>query len=220
MWHDIFMWRARHRQHQQYHWRHQNHQSPDQDQGAYHHAQHAPQPAARFFMTPSQAVCIILVLITALTASLALLVVQSSSLRSLQQAVGFLSSSAQPASLSASSRQAPAPSSTPDQQPSASPNQQAKDAPTASPSSSPASPQSGGSPPGRSASSRDPRININTATLQDLETIKGIGPAKAQKIIDYRNQHGRFSSVDDLLHVSGIGSKTLASIRDFITVGG
>ncbi|MBQ1451957.1 MAG: helix-hairpin-helix domain-containing protein [Clostridia bacterium] len=61
-------------------------------------------------------------------------------------------------------------------------------------------------------------ININTATAEELETLKGIGPAKAEAIVAYREQNGPFSSVDDLVNVTGIGEKTLANIRDKITV--
>ncbi|MCR4747206.1 MAG: helix-hairpin-helix domain-containing protein [Clostridiales bacterium] len=61
-------------------------------------------------------------------------------------------------------------------------------------------------------------ININTATAEELETLKGIGPAKAEAIVAYREQNGPFLSVDDLVNVTGIGEKTLANIRDKITV--
>lgn len=63
-------------------------------------------------------------------------------------------------------------------------------------------------------------ININTATLEQLDSLTGIGPVKAQAIIDYRNEYGPFETVEDLLHVPGIGEKTLQQFIDQITVGG
>jgi competence protein ComEA len=61
-------------------------------------------------------------------------------------------------------------------------------------------------------------INLNTATLDQLETLPGIGPALGQRIIDHREQHGPFQSVEDLLDVSGIGEKRLADLQDQVTV--
>ena len=62
------------------------------------------------------------------------------------------------------------------------------------------------------------KVNINTATAEELETLSGIGPAKAQAIVAYRETNGPFSSVNELVNVSGIGEKTLAKIIDDITV--
>ena len=69
----------------------------------------------------------------------------------------------------------------------------------------------------RSASSGGSRININTATFQELQTVRGIGPTMAQRIIEYRQTSGRFATVDDLTNVKGVGEKTLEKIRDSIT---
>ena len=61
-------------------------------------------------------------------------------------------------------------------------------------------------------------INVNTADRSQLETLPGIGPVKAQAIIDYRQRYGPFRSVDELIKVKGIGPKTLEKIRPFVTV--
>jgi competence protein ComEA len=61
-------------------------------------------------------------------------------------------------------------------------------------------------------------VNVNTATPTDLETLPGVGEVIAQAIVDYRTQNGPFSSVDQLLDVSGIGDATLEDIRELVTV--
>lgn len=63
-----------------------------------------------------------------------------------------------------------------------------------------------------------PKININEAPAGELVKLYGIGEAKAAAIIRYRNENGGFKSVDELINVSGIGEKTLAKIRDYVTV--
>jgi competence protein ComEA len=59
-------------------------------------------------------------------------------------------------------------------------------------------------------------VHLNTATLQELDTLPGVGPVTAQKILDYRNEHGAFSSVDELDAVPGIGPARLAELRKLV----
>jgi len=61
-------------------------------------------------------------------------------------------------------------------------------------------------------------LNLNTADQAALESLPGIGQAKAQAIVDYRTAHGNFSSVEDLTQVKGIGEKLLAKIKDLVEV--
>jgi competence protein ComEA len=62
-------------------------------------------------------------------------------------------------------------------------------------------------------------ININTASLAELDTLPGVGPTTAQKIIDYRQQNGPFLNPEDIINVSGIGPGTYERIKSLITVG-
>lgn len=63
-------------------------------------------------------------------------------------------------------------------------------------------------------------VNINTATAEQLESLNGIGPAKAEAIVEYRKKNGNFKTVDDLNNVPGIGDKTMAKLRPELTVTG
>lgn len=62
------------------------------------------------------------------------------------------------------------------------------------------------------------RVNLNTATQAELETLPGIGPSKALAIIEYREQHGQFRSAEELQEVKGIGPKTWEALKDKVTV--
>jgi len=62
------------------------------------------------------------------------------------------------------------------------------------------------------------RVNINAAGQAELETLPGIGPALATRILDYRQTHGSFQSIDEIVNVAGIGDALLEKIRDLITV--
>ncbi|MGB9767744.1 MAG: helix-hairpin-helix domain-containing protein [Dictyoglomus turgidum] len=65
--------------------------------------------------------------------------------------------------------------------------------------------------------SKSDKVNINTASKEELESLPGIGPTLAQRIIEYREENGPFGSAEDLLNVKGIGEKKLERIRDQIT---
>ncbi len=71
---------------------------------------------------------------------------------------------------------------------------------------------------GASAVGADGRVDLNAATQADLETLPRIGPALAQRILDWREQNGRFRAVEDLLAVPGIGDKLLAGLREKVRV--
>lgn len=73
-------------------------------------------------------------------------------------------------------------------------------------------------PVGATGASADGLVNINLADAAALETLPRVGPALAARIIEWRDANGRFSSVDDLLAVTGIGEKTLDGMRDLVTV--
>jgi competence protein ComEA len=84
--------------------------------------------------------------------------------------------------------------------------------PTPPPTATPEPTSSGQTVPGG-------QVNINTATLAELEILPRIGPAIAQRIIDYRTQNGPFNTIEEIMNVRGIGPATFAQIKDRITVG-
>jgi competence protein ComEA len=71
---------------------------------------------------------------------------------------------------------------------------------------------------GGAALSADGKVNLNTADEAALETLPRIGPAMAQRILDWRQKNGRFSAVEDLLDITGIGDATFEGLRDLVTV--
>jgi competence protein ComEA len=78
---------------------------------------------------------------------------------------------------------------------------------------------SGSSPDtGGSGTAAGAKININTSDSAALQTLNGVGPATAQKIIDYRDAHGAFAKIEDIKKVSGIGDKTFEKLKEYITV--
>lgn len=62
------------------------------------------------------------------------------------------------------------------------------------------------------------KVNINTASAAELDTLPGIGPAYAERIISYREEHGSFSSIEELQEVSGIGPKTFEKLKDMVSI--
>ena len=78
-----------------------------------------------------------------------------------------------------------------------------------------------GGRPGRPAGGPGPppgRLNLNTATLAQLDALPGVGPVLAQRILDHRDQHGGFRSVGDLRQVDGIGDARYEQLKDLVTV--
>ena len=62
------------------------------------------------------------------------------------------------------------------------------------------------------------KIDLNSATLEELQTLPGVGPSTAQAIIDHRTEHGKFLRIEDLMEVRGIREKRFAKLKDYITV--
>lgn len=65
---------------------------------------------------------------------------------------------------------------------------------------------------------KESKININTASLEELQKVPGIGPVIAQRILDYRKEVGRFLSLDELREVKGIGEKTFEKLKPYLTI--
>ncbi|GAA2076269.1 hypothetical protein GCM10009821_14370 [Aeromicrobium halocynthiae] len=82
----------------------------------------------------------------------------------------------------------------------------------------PAPSATGTSPGGPGSGGGGSLVNLNAASLEELQSLPGVGPVTAQSILTWREENGRFASVDDLLQVSGIGEKTLATLRDLVSV--
>ena len=77
--------------------------------------------------------------------------------------------------------------------------------------------QSGGAVPGGSPEGPVGPVSLSSATVEELDQLPGVGPITAQKIVDYRTEHGPFSAVDDLDSVPGIGPTRIEQLRDLVT---
>ena len=69
-----------------------------------------------------------------------------------------------------------------------------------------------------SSTSKEKKMNLNKASLEELKQVKGLGGKRAQDIIEHREANGKFKSVDELKKVSGIGAKTIEKLKDYVTV--
>jgi competence protein ComEA len=76
-----------------------------------------------------------------------------------------------------------------------------------------AAPAAGDAGEGVAGAAAQPPVSLNSATAEQLDTLDGVGPATAQKILDWRREHGGFRSIDDLGEVPGIGPKRMAALR-------
>ncbi|WP_101617658.1 ComEA family DNA-binding protein [Bifidobacterium margollesii] len=174
----------------------------------------------RLQLSPKHSAIVILILTLALSLSLTLLVQQTIGMnRAIGESSGVIGESSGTGDWSATSSAPSAAAPTSSSSASATPSSSASDS---TQSASPAQSPSGSTSPSASSPSSvggASLIDLNTATAEQLESIKGVGPVTAQRILDHRSSIGRYSSVDDLLDVTGIGGKTLEKIRPHVTVG-
>lgn len=78
--------------------------------------------------------------------------------------------------------------------------------------------QEGSRPPTANATTAAAPVNLNTATMGQLETVPGIGPVTAQRIVDYRQQNSGFKKIEELMNVRGIGEVSFLKLRSLVTV--
>ena len=70
----------------------------------------------------------------------------------------------------------------------------------------------------KTPNSNNSKVNINTGGVEELKALPGVGDLLAQKIIDYREENGKFKTIDDLKNVSGIGDKKFESMKEYVSV--
>jgi len=80
-------------------------------------------------------------------------------------------------------------------------------------------PAAGSQPTAAASADSGGLININTATMDELDALPGVGPSTAQKILDHRDENGRFNAIEEIMNVSGIGEAKFNQIKELITVG-
>ena len=177
----------------------------------------------RLHITTGQAALAITVLVAALCACIAMLISQSQNMNRLTAGMAWKSVSGTEKSSSGT----PSGNSQSGNSQSASPQSLSSSAQTEtdesgfeSESENKSSSQSSSQIPSEHSEqySSSKLININKATSEQLQTLDGIGPSTAEKIISYRKSHGAFSSVDDLIEIPGIGAKTVEKLRNAVTV--
>ncbi|MFD0704809.1 ComEA family DNA-binding protein [Alloscardovia venturai] len=155
---------------------------------------------------------VILILVCALSVSLTLLMIQGHNFASTQLTISASSQEEPSSTRSADSHQQARSSGLKEQQ------QIQEDAQRQAQQQDQTQTQAQEEPQLQSQSQGNQLININTASSQQLQEIPGVGPSIAGRIIDYRASHGRFTTVDQLMNVSGIGTKTLEKLRSYVSV--
>ena len=172
----------------------------------------------RLHITTGQAALAITVLVAALCACIAMLISQSQNMNRLTAGMAWNSVSG--TERSSSGTQSGNSQSASPQSLSSSAQTETDESGFESESENKSSSQSSSQIPSENSeqSSSSKLININKATSEQLQTLDGIGPSTAEKIISYRKSHGAFSSVDDLIEIPGIGTKTVEKLRNAVTV--
>lgn len=156
----------------------------------------------RMMFSPGHALVVILLLVAVLGLSFALIVQQSMNLTAVGQEYSSVSDTASGTAADSSNINGTSPDTSQN-------NSQQSDTESSAQGDSDSADQT---------SVPDTRVNINTASLEELQSITGVGPVTAQRILDHRAAIGRYTSVDQLLDVPGIGAKTLEKMRGQVRI--